>query len=470
MDWQSFAQSFHQVQVENEGLALEIQSIENKGDGLVLVKVRVPTDVNKGSIHSQFMQFYQESLSLATQQQQEIQSMRSVIDQIVTRSVSDKVVVLTFGSGDFEQGFAAITAQIWSDGHLLPTTFAGRLAANPEIPRLYQRWQVTYETLRWCHQAQGRFSRITPRHDGIKQVSIQELPELQSKIHHLAHELETHLNLWLNSDLFRPIQNKLRTKLNPSDQIRVLIQAASDVSHPVDLQMRYLPWHLWGFFQDYRQAEVALSATACDRSIKSRPPRTKVRILAILGNGKGIHLDADQRSLESLLDAEVVFLVEPTRKQLDGYLWDEQGWDILCFSGHSSSHWDSGNGWIDINQTERLAIDQLDNALKTAIERGLYLAIFNSCDGLGLANYLGNLHTPQIIVMREPVPDLVAQEFFKHFLIAFSSGKSLYTSMREAREKLQALEDQFPCASWLPVICQNPAEVPLKWGELVGTG
>lgn len=477
LDWQSFAQSFHQVQVENEGLELEIQSIENKGDGLVLVKVRVPAEANKGSIHSQFMQFYQESLALATQQHQqltsfgqEIQSIRSVLDQIVMRPLTDKVVVLTFGSGNFEQGFAAITAQIWSDGHRLPTTFTGKLAANPELPRLYQRWKVTYETLRWCHQAQGRFSRIKPQHDGIKQVSIQDLPELQRTMHDLAHELETQLNLWLNSDLFSPIQNKLRTKLTPSDQIRMIIQSANDVAHPVHIQMQRLPWHLWNFFEDYRQAEVSLSVSASDRLIKSRPPRAKVRILAILGNGKGIDSAADRRSLEGLLDAEVIFLVEPTRKQLDEYLWDEKGWDILCFSGHSSSQWDGEIGWIDINQTNRLTIDQLDNALKAAIERGLYLAIFNSCDGLGLANHLVNLHIPQIILMREPVPDLVAQEFLKHFLIAFSSDKALYTSVREARERLQGMENQFPCASWLPTICQNPAEVPLKWGELVSMG
>jgi hypothetical protein len=124
------------------------------------------------------------------------------------------------------------------------------------------------------------------------------------------------------------------------------------------------------------------------------------------------------------------------------------------------------NGWIDINQTDKLTIEQLENALKTAIEQGLHLAIFNSCNGLGLARQLNNLHIPQIIVMREPVPDLVAQEFLKNFITSFSGGKSLYVSVREAREKLQSMEDKFPCASWLPVICQNHAEVPSMWQEL----
>ncbi|MHC5746735.1 MAG: CHAT domain-containing protein [Nostoc sp.] len=75
----------------------------------------------------------------------------------------------------------------------------------------------------------------------------------------------------------------------------------------------------------------------------------------------------------------------------------------------------------------------MKHGLKKAIESGLHLAIFNSCDGLGLAEALEDLHIPQVIVMREPVPDLVAQEFLKHFLTEFSNGQSLYSALREAR-------------------------------------
>jgi CHASE2 domain-containing sensor protein len=68
--------------------------------------------------------------------------------------------------------------------------------------------------------------------------------------------------------------------------------------------------------------------------------------------------------------------------------------------------------------------------------------------------------------MREPVPDRVAHQFLKHFLQAFASDKSFYLAVREARERLQSLEDQFPCATWLPIIYQNPAEVPPTWQQL----
>jgi hypothetical protein len=45
---------------------------------------------------------------------------------------------------------------------------------------------------------------------------------------------------------------------------------------------------------------------------------------------------------------------------------------------------------------------------------------------LGLARELEQLHIPQLIVMREPVPDVVAQAFLKYFLHSFASGKPLY--------------------------------------------
>ncbi|NJR76885.1 MAG: CHASE2 domain-containing protein [Scytonema sp. CRU_2_7] len=147
---------------------------------------------------------------------------------------------------------------------------------------------------------------------------------------------------------------------------------------------------------------------------------------------------------------------------MNSSLW-QQGWDILFFAGHSFTQ---EKGKICINNTDSLTIDKLKYGLKKAIERGLKLAIFNSCDGLGLARDLADLHIPQIIVMRELVPDQVAQTFLKHFLKAFSSGQSLYTSVRDAREQLQGEEKNFPCATWLPVICQNPAEVSPTWEEL----
>ena len=185
-----------------------------------------------------------------------------------------------------------------------------------------------------------------------------------------------------------------------------------------------------------------------------------------MGNSTGIDVEADRLVLEQLPQSETAFLVEPTCQELHQSLWDELGWDILCFSGHSSSQADGSMGSMLLNQTKLLTIKELKHALTKAIERGLQLAIFNSCDGLGLARELADLHIPQMIVMKEPVPDKVAQEFLKYFLTAFAGGESLYTAVRQARERLEGLEDEFPYATWLPVIFQNSAEVGMSWRKL----
>jgi hypothetical protein len=148
--------------------------------------------------------------------------------------------------------------------------------------------------------------------------------------------------------------------------------------------------------------------------------------LAVLGDKTGIDVDKDCELLKKLPNATTTFLSQPQRDRINDHLWN-QPWNILFFAGHSKSEGETGR--IYINDKDSLTIADLKYALRNAVTNGLQLAIFNSCDGLGLARELQDLHIPQIIVMREPVPDLVAQAFLKHFLAAFSSDASLYTAL-----------------------------------------
>lgn len=359
----------------------------------------------------------------------------------------NKLVVLSLGNGDLENGFGAVTGQLWEQSDPNPMKFTGRLPAAPEIPELYRHWQLLYKALYqrldWC-------PRIKIQEADVTNVSEVEFSDL-------CQRLSNSINAWLNSEPFGNINQQLRTHLDRSEEIRFIIETNDNL-------LRRLPWHLWKFFEDYPKAEVALSAPEYQPPKKSnvQTPGSKVRILAILGNSQGIDTGKDRVFLEQLSDkASTEFLVEPQQDKLNDQLW-KQGWDILFFAGHSSS---KEKGLLQLNQTDAITLDKLRNALKKAIERGLRLAIFNSCDGLGLVQHLEDLHIPQVIVMREPVPDVVAQEFLRHFLTAFSSGQSLYASVREARERLQRLEKQYPCAAWLPVICTNPAAEPMTWPE-----
>jgi CHASE2 domain-containing sensor protein len=361
----------------------------------------------------------------------------------------NKLVVLSLGTGDLHNGFRSVTAQFWEAGDPHPMKFTGSLPAAPALPQLYRDWQLLYSAL---------YQRLRPR----LEIDAADVTNVSSAdFSDLCQRLSNTINDWFNSEPFRNIDQHLRTKLDSSQEIRVIIETNDNL-------VRRLPWHLWNFFEHYPLAELALSAPEYQRPKKSLTKKTgaKVRILAIFGNSKGIDIGKDKAFLEQLSDkAQTEFLVEPQLEELNDHLWEKKGWDILFFAGHSCSQ---EQGVLQLNQTDTLTLDQLRYALQKAIAQGLKLAIFNSCDGLGLAYALADLHIGQVIVMREPVPDLVAQEFLRHFLAAFSGGQSLYASVREARERLQGLEGEYPCASWLPVICQNPAEAPTSWQELCG--
>lgn len=354
-----------------------------------------------------------------------------------------KLVILKLGEGDFEQGFSVIL-QIGDENARTSTEITGKLQPKPEIKRDYFQWQSIYRRLKLSSRVKGLRKQIDP------------VPTLEV-CQQVSEEFKVSFNSWLISDSFRPVREKFLEKLSPGDDIRILIQTK-------DLLLQKLPWHLWDLLERYPKAEIALSAPSYEEVNKVLINSEKVKILAILGNSEGIDTQNDRKTLEQLPNADITFLVEPERGDICARLW-EQNWQILFFAGHSTTQEDE-TGKIYINQTESLTIGELKFALKKAVERGLQLAIFNSCDGLGLAREFADLNIPQIIVMREPVPDLVAQEFLKSFLETFSRGESFYLAVREARERLQGLEHKFPCATWLPIICQNPAELPLCWRDL----
>ena len=355
------------------------------------------------------------------------------------------MVVLKFGKGSFKEGFP-VTFQIGEENTPPSTEIMGELPSNEVLPQSYQRWQGIYRNLDWV----GRPVSIST---GRTKRSADEECLTAAKI------VNQQLNDWLKSPSFLPIREKWLEKLLPNDDLQVLIQTQ-------DNQLQKLPWHLWDMLERYSKVEVALSPVNYDRIIREVKPTSAVKILAILGNSTGIDIEADRKLLTELPNANINFMVEPPRSELTEQLWEES-WQILFFAGHSSSQANGETGQIYINQNDSLTISQLKYALKKAVDNGLQLAIFNSCDGLGLAKELIDLQIPYLIVMREIVPDKVAQEFLKYFLKAFVIGEPLYKALREARERLQGLESKFPCASWLPTIYQHQAEVPLTWQNMI---
>lgn len=346
--------------------------------------------------------------------------------------------------GDLLLSGCRVTLEMGREGEPRQIERVGRLPQCPDLCLALQQWQESYD------QLDGN-SRLEPGkivYDGSISDRLEQC--LQA-----AENLSQQFQTWLRSPSFQDLDRRLREELQREDEIRFLIR--TEIA-----QLQQLPWHLWDLIDRYPQAEVALSQVCFEPCQPPNPSPEKMRVLAILGNSDGINVEGDRQILESLPYAEVTFLVEPQRDQITDRLWSSP-WDIIFFAGHSKTEGDTGR--IYINSQDSLTLTELWYGLRKATQQGLQVAIFNSCDGLGLARELKDLAIPHAIVMREKVPDRIAQEFLKSFLYAFSHGQSFHLSVREARERLQAWEDQFPCASWLPIITQHPTAAPPSWPQ-----
>ena len=367
-----------------------------------------------------------------------------------------KVVFLRLGQGNLQTGFSTVNVRLEGSGGLIAQK-SGCLPADLDLARLLMEWQFLYAA--FYDQQRYRL-----RGEGVQVATVEELEEIEfeetgitsyseQEFREIVEAVHCQMQTWLNSAGMLEINNLLRTWLQTDEEIQVLIETD-------DLRLQQLPWHCWQFFEDYRQAEPSFSAPNFEQR-SQRSKQRKLRILIVLGNREGIDSTGEEAVLRQLR-AETTFLVEPSLKDLTDALRHPKGWDIFFFTGHSSSQ---AKGQFFLNATETVTVDDLRYALIKAISQGLKLAIFNSCDGSRLAQDLQALNIPTAIVMKEPVPNQVAQDFVRSFLQSFAAGASLQSAVRSARESLQGSERDFPCASWLPGIWQNPAVAPFRWKD-----
>ena len=363
-----------------------------------------------------------------------------------------KVVILEIGDADNQQRYP-ITLKTGDSINSINSQIRGYLPPAKDFTESYDNLKQTrmdggfgsYRKLEKLKKAQ------------VTNISVQEL----------ANSVETSVNNWLNSgdSLFLPVRDRLLQVLSAEGgNVRLIIQTDN-------ISLWSFPWHLWNIFQDFKIEPIfSLLTTNIKSELKSINSKNKMRILVILGDSTNINIQADLLLFQESIaqnDAEVTPLVATSSSKLNDELW-KQNWDILFFAGHSSSQYDYSQGKLALSETESIAIKDLKYGLENAIKHGLKLAIFNSCDGMGLVKELAPLQMPAVIAMRERVPDEVAQKFLEYFLHAFArEKKSLPDSVMQARKKLHGMEGEYPCASWLPMIYEHPAVESPTWDELL---
>lgn len=297
----------------------------------------------------------------------------------------------------------------------------------------------------------------------------------REECHKYVEILRNQINQWL-----LPVKSELEKVelIKPDSEICFVINTQNIQLETIAETLHKIPWREWDLFPDCYALESALCLNETDsnsasvaKSVVNDGIFRRVRITSIFGDVENIKagVDRDKEEIEKLekRGAELIHLEQPQRQDLK-QLWDE-ACDILFYSGHSNSEGNSTAGYFKINKDDNLSLEEITNTFREAIEKGLKIAIFNSCDGLGLAHELAKLGLPYIIVWRESVPVDIAQQFIEYFLSSYSQGKSLFDSVRDARIKLQEFtfhkdaKSQIPGLNWLPIICVSTKDERVWW-------
>jgi tetratricopeptide (TPR) repeat protein len=350
-----------------------------------------------------------------------------------------KSIVLEL-TGNLQQGVRVVLVNP-KEGDRPIQKFKGELPPAPKLLKECQRWK-------WSDRILVDSSAIkTVGNDSVSLTAIAQKPMNISS---------SPLDKWLNSESFHPLRIELQKQLKQSNEVEMIFRTDN-------IELRQLPWHKWTFFKRYSKLEIVFSCLAGEPPTRPQiiTRGVPLRVLLIAGNNGNIDLPEDLDWLERLLKAEISFLIKPKLQDLSHQLLEDR-WDIVFFTGLSETHSTNETGQIKLNSTESLTVKDLKIVLRNAVANGLQLAVFNCCNGLELAQELESIHIPQILVMRQLLPDIIAQKILIVFLEKLISGNNFYQALRSVREKLKSLENQFQNAPNLPVLCLKPGNKKLK--------
>ncbi len=231
------------------------------------------------------------------------------------------------------------------------------------------------------------------------------------------------------------------------------------------LELARFPWESWEMGQEFgsrRPIRIARTPANLSQQVQSPHQGRQLRILAVLGDDTGLDFQADRAAMESL-NAQIEFVGWQAGKDTAGLqeriaaaINHPLGWDILFFAGHSNETALTG-GELGIAPGMSISIKEIARQITQAKERGLQFALFNSCNGLEIANALIDLGLSQVAVFREPVHNRVAQEFLLQFVQELTGGRDVHEATIAAAQFLKVDRNlTYPSAYLIPSLFRHP--------------
>ncbi|BAY95287.1 MULTISPECIES: CHASE2 domain-containing protein [unclassified Tolypothrix] len=277
---------------------------------------------------------------------------------------------------------------------------------------------------------------------------------------------------WLRSEKLYEIRTKISKQAVENYNNELKANAASNINIFISCnspELEYLPWEAWEISTELTSGKLRIVRQPLNvrQEVTNSFPKIsrKAKILAIFGDDTGLSFADESRAISSLEKVANV-KVKSIRwdKQKDINNWKDeiittltaQSWDMLFFAGHSNETTFTG-GQISIAPNVSISLSEIEKPLTTAINNGLKFAIFNSCDGLSIANKLIDLGLSQVAIMREKIHNRVAGEFFVQFLNALKEYQDVHEALLTASDYLKVEKNlTYPSAYLIPSLFRHP--------------
>ncbi|KYC41773.1 hypothetical protein WA1_17235 [Scytonema hofmannii PCC 7110] len=325
----------------------------------------------------------------------------------------------------------------------------------------YQEWQKVYCNF-YSNQSRGKVidkGVIAP-----PPVDWQaQLVQSEAKFLYEFHQ-------WLRNKELYEIRIKLSQKALEQTNRSVKDNSANTIDIFISCncsELEYLPWEAWEISTEFVSGKLRIVRQPLNIRQEvvnlNKKSSRKARLLAIFGDETGLSFDEELRAIKSLKNQATVKVLrwKPNQdiNEFKGEIIKSlitQCWDMLFFAGHSNKTNFTG-GQLSIAPNVTIALSEIEKPLKTAIANGLQFALFNSCDGLSIANKLIDLGLSQVAIMREKVHNRVAGEFFVQFLNAIKEYRDVHEALLAANDYLKTEKNlTYPSAYLITSLFRHP--------------
>ncbi|NEQ35306.1 MAG: CHASE2 domain-containing protein [Okeania sp. SIO3I5] len=337
----------------------------------------------------------------------------------------------------------------WQDSRRLSAT----LKYPTKLIENYARWQNAYHN----YYTQNSRGKVIDEGD----IPAPEIDWL-AKLNEEQKTLVTEFNEWLRDKNLYDIREEIKNATNKpnSHWIDIFLSCNSE-------ELARLPWEAWEISGSFgASGKIRISRTPTNILEKPvQPIRRKARILTIIGDDNCLNFQADREAVKSLSQmTNIQFIgwqpgvnIDELKNQIWQAIADSNGWDILFFAGHSDETNLTG-GQFSIAPGVFVSINQLENPLKIAIKNGLQAAIFNSCQGISIAESLISLGLTQVVVMRELIHNKVAHEFIINFTQSLAAHKDIHEALLDTCRIFCQTEKSltYPSAYLIPSLFRRP--------------